>query len=193
MSQQWYVRTSKADRGPYSTEKLRRLADEGRVKPATLVSRDGEKWIKASQIRGLEFGNVKRANKRRAANAESEQEPPTHVPWYEGQSAARKAQAYSQLDTAGLRESMPSNAGYFVDRVKFSGGIAVIAALLTYAAVRVCYFFGVIEVTTVNSTLAWRVGLPAAVFVFLYWWTRPGSRSGPITSDMSDDEIAEML
>lgn len=193
-NQQWYVRTSKADRGPYSNEKLRRLAEAGKVKPDTLVSRDGEKWIKAEQIRGLEF--AKRGRRRKPAPA-GEPEPETHVPWYEGSSSANKARAYADMDAAGLRESMPSNAAYFVDRLKYSGTLAVVATGLAYGIVRLCYVFGAIKVTTTTSTLAWRIGLPGAVFVvvfaLLFWLTGRSGPGGPITDDMSDEEIARML
>ena len=199
MIRQWFVRTSKANRGPFSTAKLRRLVDEGKVKLDSLISRDGEKWIKASQVRGLKFGETQRSGNRQAHDApspESEHDAPTHIPWYEGQSAAKKTQDYSRLSTGDLREGLTSNAESFIARMRYSGSLAALATAIVYFVVRVCYRFGVIEVTTTASTLTWRIGLPAAVFVavfaFLYWSTR-GGPSGPIDPDMSDDEIARML
>ncbi len=53
MGQQWYVRSPDEETGPYSAGELRRLAAEGSVSPDVLVSIDRQRWIKASQVRGL--------------------------------------------------------------------------------------------------------------------------------------------
>ena len=53
MSAQWYYQTGGETRGPVELEKLRRLAREGGIGPATPVHREGEDWVLARQVRGL--------------------------------------------------------------------------------------------------------------------------------------------
>ncbi len=55
MSKEWYVKTKKGVTGPISSAKLRELVAAGKIKPASAISPDGEKWAKAGDIKGLEF------------------------------------------------------------------------------------------------------------------------------------------
>ena len=56
MSQQWYVRTRKGHAGPFSATRLRKLAEEGKVRPDSQLSLDLATWVPASRVRGLVFG-----------------------------------------------------------------------------------------------------------------------------------------
>lgn len=55
MAQQWFVKTSKGQAGPFSSGKLRQLVAEGKVKPNSAVSPDGKTWVKAETIKGISF------------------------------------------------------------------------------------------------------------------------------------------
>jgi len=58
MPQQWFVKTSKGQAGPFSSGKLRQLVADGKIKPSSSVSPDGKKWVKAQSIKGLSFPSV---------------------------------------------------------------------------------------------------------------------------------------
>ncbi len=53
-AQQWWVFVGDKQRGPLTSKQLRQCAQQGRVRPDTLVknSREGN-WMKAGQIKGL--------------------------------------------------------------------------------------------------------------------------------------------
>ncbi len=55
MAQQWFVKTSKGQAGPFSSDKLRQLVAAGKIKPTSAISPDGKKWVKAENIKGLSF------------------------------------------------------------------------------------------------------------------------------------------
>ena len=55
MTQQWFVKTSKGQAGPFSSSKLRQLVADGKIKPTTLISLDGKKWVTSGKIKGLSF------------------------------------------------------------------------------------------------------------------------------------------
>jgi len=50
---QWFVRTAKGQAGPVSLEKLRGFVANGKVKPSSAVSPDGQSWVKAETIEDL--------------------------------------------------------------------------------------------------------------------------------------------
>lgn len=193
MPNQWYVRTSKADRGPYSTAKLRKLADGGKIKPETLVGRDGKKWIEAGKVRGLNFGVKKRKPKPTGTKAEQ----PDHTPWYEGQEEADTAKHLANLDTAQLGERMSDGSNYYLARLQFAGTAASILPAFAYGLVRLAYFFGWLHATSSSSTLAWRIVLPAVVFAasfgFCYWIFDGEGFDGNIDADMTDEDILDRL
>lgn len=58
MGQQWFVKTGKGQAGPFSSDKLRQLVADGKIKPSSSVSPDGKKWVKAENIKGLSFPSV---------------------------------------------------------------------------------------------------------------------------------------
>jgi hypothetical protein len=58
MAYRWYVRRPDCIDGPFTSNDVRQQASDGRIVPETRVSRDGQKWVKASQIRGLEFNTL---------------------------------------------------------------------------------------------------------------------------------------
>ena len=54
MSNDWYVKINNAEHGPLSSERLKQLALEGKVKPKTFVRKgDSGTWLKASHVTGL--------------------------------------------------------------------------------------------------------------------------------------------
>lgn len=55
MGQQWFVKTKKGQAGPFSSDKLRKLVADGKIKPTSTISADGKKWVKAETIKGLSF------------------------------------------------------------------------------------------------------------------------------------------
>ena len=55
MGQQWFVKTSKGQAGPFSSDKLCQLVADGKIKPSSAISPDGKKWVKAESIKGLKF------------------------------------------------------------------------------------------------------------------------------------------
>ncbi|KAA5544502.1 hypothetical protein FYK55_09235 [Roseiconus nitratireducens] len=55
MSKQWYVRTTKGKRGPYSATQLQRYIDAGAIGPKTGIGSDDGKWLPAGAFRGLKF------------------------------------------------------------------------------------------------------------------------------------------
>ncbi len=56
MQTEWYVRRATGVLGPYSSAQLKQFAHDGRIQQWDLISRDGQKWIAASEVRTLEFG-----------------------------------------------------------------------------------------------------------------------------------------
>lgn len=55
MGKQWFVKTSKGQAGPFSSDKLRRFVADGKIKPRSVISADGKKWVRAETIKGLSF------------------------------------------------------------------------------------------------------------------------------------------
>lgn len=58
MGQQWFVKTTKGQAGPFSSDKLRQLVADGKIKQSSAISPDGKKWVKAESIKGLSFSTV---------------------------------------------------------------------------------------------------------------------------------------
>lgn len=56
MAQEWYVEHHDRVAGPYTADEMRQRARDGRLRPESRVSRDLQQWVRASQVRGLEFG-----------------------------------------------------------------------------------------------------------------------------------------
>ena len=190
MSDLWYVRTGKRDRGPYETEKLRKLAAEGKLQPEMLVSRDAKQtWVKASELKGFEFGTKPPKKRKKRKRPDDD-----FLPQYGGGQKARRSrdivQNYGdQLAAAGDRA---------LARLAYSGSFAAGAALVVYFLVRVSYFIGLVNPETIGGSLAVRIGLPAGAFVltFVAVWFYTGwgaGQPGIIDPDMSDEEIAEAL
>lgn len=55
MAQQWFVKTSKGKAGPFSSSKLRELVAAGKIKPASAISPDGRRWVRAETVKGISF------------------------------------------------------------------------------------------------------------------------------------------
>ena len=54
MTSDWYVRVGGVERGPISSEALKRLAMEGKVRPETSVKKGAAgDWLPASRVTGL--------------------------------------------------------------------------------------------------------------------------------------------
>ena len=51
----WFVLTKHDVVGPLSARRLRKLARRGKLLPDVAVTQDGEKWVKAKRVKGLEF------------------------------------------------------------------------------------------------------------------------------------------
>ena len=49
----WYLRRGGKQYGPFTSRRLREFVDAGKVKPTTQASRDGRRWIRASDVPGL--------------------------------------------------------------------------------------------------------------------------------------------
>lgn len=55
MARQWFIKTKAGPQGPVSVDTLAKLADAGKLKPNSPVSRDRQSWIKAKHVSGLTF------------------------------------------------------------------------------------------------------------------------------------------
>jgi hypothetical protein len=55
---QYWVCTGKSVEGPFFSADLRKLAEQGRLKPDHLVSRDRMYWVCAARVKGLVFGGA---------------------------------------------------------------------------------------------------------------------------------------
>ncbi|MEI8372682.1 MAG: DUF4339 domain-containing protein, partial [Planctomycetota bacterium] len=54
MSVQWFVKTQAGQAGPFSSQQLKQLVVDGKVKPETGVRREtDEKWFLAKQFKGM--------------------------------------------------------------------------------------------------------------------------------------------
>jgi S1-C subfamily serine protease len=54
MAHRWFLRSGAREYGPYSSKQLKKLADEGRIVPESLVRpADAKKWTRASKIKNL--------------------------------------------------------------------------------------------------------------------------------------------
>lgn len=194
MSDLWYVKTSKRVRGPYETGKLRELAAEGRLRPDMLVSRDGKQtWVKASQLKGLEFGSkpAPEQPKRKRTAKLGENKDDDFLPQYGGAMTRRSRNVVEnygeQLAAAGDRT---------LARLGYAAFLGTLAASMVYLLVRVAYWFGWVRPETIGGSLEVRIGLPALAFVLaigIAWWASRGGRPAIIDPDMTDEEIAEAL
>jgi hypothetical protein len=212
MSQQWYVQTAKGNAGPFAPAKLRQLAEAGKITPETRLSLDGSKWVRAASIKGLTFPAASPAESRpgpRATESDADDtydvipaQPPTvarEVPTggsvYQGLRAKHVEQLYpspSDQDTPAL-----STARGLPLRMGLSALIAAIVALGVRGLVGVARFRGLVNLDTINASLAARVILPGVVFLvvfgFLFWWFGREPKPTVITAEMSDEEIARAL
>jgi hypothetical protein len=55
MSQEFWIRIGERKKGPFSGKRLRAFASTGELKPDYLISRDCQRWVPASQVKGLTF------------------------------------------------------------------------------------------------------------------------------------------
>jgi hypothetical protein len=53
MMAEWFVRSGDAERGPFSTAKIKELAASGKLAPDMLVRKDDSKWLPAGKVKGL--------------------------------------------------------------------------------------------------------------------------------------------
>ncbi len=53
----WFVQTKGGNAGPFTIRKLNKLARGGRIRPDFAVSCDGENWIQAKRVPGIEFAD----------------------------------------------------------------------------------------------------------------------------------------
>lgn len=54
MGRNWFVRRGGKQKGPFSSDDLKKYADSGRLRPDDDVRRDGQRdWVKASAVKGL--------------------------------------------------------------------------------------------------------------------------------------------
>ncbi|MFH1304174.1 MAG: DUF4339 domain-containing protein [Planctomycetota bacterium] len=195
MSDLWYVRTSKRDRGPYDKAKVLELAAEGKIKPEMLVSRDGKlTWVKAAKIKGIEFGaqesTRKESNPRRAALKSAKPE------WDPKFGGAPAKLSHKVVDSYGDRLAARGNMS--LARFSYGGFFAIVAAGAAYFLVRLLRLLGIIQLDTIEKSLFVRIGIPliAAVVVFGWAWWRSGKLfvvPSEITHDMTDEEIADAL
>ena len=197
MSDLWYVRTIKKDRGPYETAKLRDLAATGKVKPTTLISRDGKQtWIKASRVKGLEFGtrepdpNAKPKKRKRPV----EEEIDTGFDARYGGGTAKRGR--DVVDSYGnmLEETGNRTMARVYVIAAYTGG----AGMIVFVFVRLAARLGLISYDSVQRYLMLRLGLPliaAGIGFAVGWWrTRHlGGRPPMIDPDMSDEEIAREI
>lgn len=57
MAQQFWVKTSSRTQGPFSSQQIRSLASDGKLKPEHQISTDQKRWMKASSVKGLSFAD----------------------------------------------------------------------------------------------------------------------------------------
>ena len=203
MDLEWYVRTSKGDRGPYSTRKFRKLADEGKVKPDSIVSRDGKKWIKASQVRGLEFTSKKKTPVKKSPDStNSSEKKPEFLPWYEGQGSSgptRKVELQQALHGLGGKNRPTNNTELTLRNMGVCTASGMAAAGLIDMAIRFGWISGLIEFETIEESIFIRFGIYAFVFClafcFAFWVMRRKIKATKyfITEEMTDQEIYDTL
>ena len=94
------------------------------------------------------------------------------------------------------RPSTPEPQGLPV-RVGASATVAVLAATAASVVVKSLGLLGLIELDTIAWSLAARVVFPALAFVgtfaIVFWWFGREIESPLITTEMSDEEIAEAI
>lgn len=57
MAQEWFVKRRDGIDGPFTAIEIRQQAGDGRLLPGSRISRDRQRWVRAGQLKGLEFGN----------------------------------------------------------------------------------------------------------------------------------------
>ena len=63
MADNWYVRIGSGQMGPCSLDELRKMAQNGELKPNSQVSKDRSTWREATSIGGLSFSTSAQAAK----------------------------------------------------------------------------------------------------------------------------------
>jgi len=211
MSQQWYVQTATGHAGPFVPAKLRQLAETGKITPETRLSLDRTKWVRAGNVKGLAFPEVGPVeNRPEALAAELDVEDTYDVIPAQPPTVAREVptgSVYQGLQAKHLERLYPSSSDHDAPalssarglplRMGLSGLLAAGIALGVRRLVRLARFFGLVNLDTIDASLAARVVLPGVVFVvvfaFLFWWFGRESEPTAITPEMSDEEIARAL
>lgn len=159
MSDLWYVRTAKRDRGPYDKAKLLELAAEGKIKPNMLVSRDEKQtWVKAERIKGIEFGTHESANrepKPKRGNTSKSAKPAWDPKYGSGAPAKR---SHDVVDSLGDR--LAARGSMALGRLSYSVFFAIVAAGASHFLVRLLRLLGVIQIGTIEKSLFVRIGIP---------------------------------
>ena len=50
---QWHIKQNDKTYGSYTGRQIKQLVSDGKVKPETLLSKDGSKWVEANKIKGI--------------------------------------------------------------------------------------------------------------------------------------------
>ena len=80
MAETWYLKLQSTELGPLTSKEIKKLADDGRLKPDDLVRRaDSRNWLRASGIRGLTDCSISNASAYAAPVIENKAGP-THKP-----------------------------------------------------------------------------------------------------------------
>lgn len=198
MGQQWYVRTARGVAGPLAAGKLRELADAGKIARDTQVRMEGGDWVAASRIKGLTFGEPAKASGSRSADSPASPDGADDK-LYAGVSASTMTQL---ADTARGIEQEPDLPDLSRDaaipyRILAAFIVGAMVAGGAATLVRLARMLGWLDLGTIGSSLAFRVGVPAIVFVvsfvFIYWAAGRRGTVPEISADMSDEEIAQAI
>jgi hypothetical protein len=206
MGQTWYVQTPSGKAGPFTSSKLRQLAQTGKISPESLVSLDGKKWAAASRVKGLVFAAPSPAQHPPEPRPDDDyalveddlKKPAVDRP------GGKTPSTYASANVTPLEEDFSDEE---LPRLSTTAGLPlrfgasfILGATAAGAAsllVKLAFSFRLVELKTTAASLLALVGLPAiafvVVFALIFWLCGRDVEPPKITGEMSDDEIADAL